>query len=319
MDIDIAVLFRAVEGVVTFVIVGCLGYFLAKRAWFSGDSLGLVSKLTTFVAIPAYLFYNITTTFTRDELLAMAPGVVPPFACIGICMAIGWILARLMKSRNTGLFIAGFAFSNSINIGLPINLVLFGEEGVPYVLLYFIANTILFWSVGNVLIANNVPGAAAKNSLGQNLTKVFSPPTLAFLIGATVVILQVPVPHVLSRSIQMVGSMNSALIMITLGATIFQMGLAGLKLDREVLLITCGRFVVSPLIMILLSLAIPMPPLMRNVFIIQSCMPVMTNSAMLAIYYKGDVEYATRSVCLTTIVSIITIPMYMVIAEGLRW
>lgn len=319
MDIDVAVLFRAVEGVVTFVLIGCLGYFLAKRAWFSEESLGLVSKLTTFVAIPAYLFYNITTTFTRDELLAMAPGVVPSFASIGTCIVLGWILARLLKSRNSGLFVAGFAFSNSINIGLPINLVLFGEEGIPYVLLYFIANTILFWSVGNTLIASDAPGHAAQNSFGQNLARIFSPPTLAFFVGAAVVMLQVPVPRVLSHSIQLVGGMNSALIMITLGATIFQMGLASLTLDREIFLIACGRFVVSPLTMIALSLVFPMSPLMRNVFIIQSCMPVMTNSAMLAIYYKSNVEYATRSVCLTTLVSIITIPLYMVIAVGLRW
>ncbi len=318
MSIDLAVLFRACEGVFTFVLIGCLGYFLAKRAWFSEESLRLLSRLVTFVAIPAYLFFNITSTFTRDELFAMAGGVGPPFASIGFCAVVSWILARIIKSRSRGLFVVGFSFSNAINIGLPINLVLFGPEGIPYVLLYYVANTTLFWSIGNCLIARDSLRPAARTSFMENLGKILSPPILAFMFGMVAVTFQLPIPKILSRSIDLVGGMNVGLVTIVLGATIHQMGLKGLRVDREMILVILGRFVISPLTMIAISLAFPMPELMRNVFIIQAGMPTMSNSAMLAIHYGADVDYASRSVCLTTLISIATIPAYMLIAEGMH-
>ncbi|MCD8140162.1 MAG: AEC family transporter [Planctomycetaceae bacterium] len=317
MSETLTVLIRAVDGVVTFVLIGCLGYFLAKRHWFSDDSVGLLSKLITFVAIPAYLVHNITVSFDREELLSLAAGVIPPFLSIAFAMAISWGLAKLIKSRAPGLFTVGFSCGNSINIGLPINLALFGPEGVPFVLLYFMANTILFWSIGNYLIASDSVEPRVTPGLTSNLGKILSPPMLAFVVGVAVVMTQIPVPHVVAHSLELVGSMNAGLVMISLGVTLHRMGFASLKWDREMALIVAGRFVVSPLILILLSFIFPMPTLMRNVFIIQASMPVMTNSAIQAIYYDANVDYATRSVCLTTVLSIFTIPIFMVLAQAL--
>lgn len=314
MGIDLTVLSRAFEGVFAFVLIGCLGYFLAKRGWFSNESMGLVSRLITNVAIPAYLFHNIVTSFDRDELFAMAPGLIAPFVSIGLTVLVGWTISRLIGSRAPGLFVVGFSFSNSINLGLPLNLALFGPDGAPFVILYFIGNTSLFWTVGNYLIARD--GSGGRVELRQSVAKVLSPPTLALFAATAALIIRLPLPAVVSRGLQTVGNMNAGLVMLTLGATIFQMGLAGLKADREMLLIAFGKFVVCPLGMIAVSLIYPMPALMRNVFIIQSCMPVMTNSVLQAIYHKADVDYATRSVCLTTILSIVVIPVYMVLAEG---
>jgi predicted permease len=318
MNIDIAVLFRAFEGVFTFVLIGCLGYFLAKRGWFSEESLRMLSRLVTGVAIPAYLFSNMTTNFSRDELFEMAIGVLPPFASIGFCLVLSWALTRILNIRDKGLFITGFSCSNSINIGLPINLVLFGPAGIPYVLLYFVANTTTFWSLGNQLIAGDAPGAAPlRNSPLEFLGRIFSPSITAFMIGVAAVALRIPIPGIVARSFELVGGTNAPLVMITLGVTIFQMGLANLRMDRDMLLVSIGRFVISPLTMIAISLVFPMPTLMRNVFIIQSCMPTMNTSVMLAIRYGANVDYATRSVCLTTFLSIIVIPVYMLIAEGM--
>lgn len=318
MTIDVAVLFRAIDGVITFALIGCLGYFLAKRAWFSDESMGLISRLITKVAVPAYLFHNITGSFSRDELIAMAPGVLPPLICTIVNMLIARGIARAIKSRSKGLFVVGFSFPNSINIGLPINLILFGPDGLPYVLLYFMANIVLFWSIGNYLIAGDAEDGDRPVGVLRNLGKIFSPPTWALLVAATVLTLRIPIPSAVANSVQMVGVTNSALIMITLGATIWKMGLAGLRADREMLLIILGRFAICPLVMIAFSMVYPMAPLMRSVFIIQSCMPVMSTSVMQAIYYKADVGYATRSVCTTTLLAAVTIPIYMVIAEGMK-
>lgn len=153
MDFDIV--FHALETVLTFFIIGCIGFVLAKRGWFQVESQLMLSRLVTIVALPPLLLYNISSSFTRDELLHLLYGSLVPFTSISFTLCLGWLAARVFNVPHSrrGVFCASFSFSNTIYIGLPVNLALFGEGALPYVLLYYIGHTILFWTVGNYAIA----------------------------------------------------------------------------------------------------------------------------------------------------------------------
>jgi predicted permease len=66
-----------------------------------------------------------------------------------------------------------------------------------------------------------------------------------------------------------------------------------------------------------MSLVIPIPSLMTKVFIIQSAMPVIAQSAIAAKAYDSDYRYATVMVTVTTALSVLFIPVYMVLMRGL--
>ena len=68
-----------------------------------------------------------------------------------------WRRFAQVETKHQGAFSAMFTFSNTIFIGLPINLAIFGEKAVPYVLLYYIVNTTLFWTIGIFELAKDNP------------------------------------------------------------------------------------------------------------------------------------------------------------------
>ena len=76
--------------------------------------------------------------------------------------------------------------SNTIFIGLPINLAIFGEKAVPYVLLYYIVNTSFFWTIGVFEIAKD-SAIRKQATLSFHplifLKKLFTPALLGFMIG----------------------------------------------------------------------------------------------------------------------------------------
>ncbi len=316
---DFATIFHAVESVLTFLIIGCIGYCLARRHWFSRESNVLFAKLIMTVALPPYLIYNITTVMTRDELIHLAYGLVVPFLSIVFAMFLSFGANRLFNipvSRR-GIVSNGFSFSNTIYIGLPVNLALFGEKALPFVMIYYFANTSLFWTVGNYLLAIDVPGDDRPTFSLATLKKIISPPTFSCFIGLALVMLEIRLPEFLANTARFLGGMTTPLVILSIGVAIQELGFSRIRLNRELLLIMAARFIISPLAVVLLSFVFPMPELMFKVFIIQSSLPAMSSLAMLAVYYRNDAEFAAVTVSATTMMAIVTIPAFMALGSAL--
>lgn len=303
---------HALETVVSFFLIGWLGYCLTKRKWFTDESADMLSRLVAKVIIPVNLLYYINTTTTKEEFLPIMRHIFAPAAAIAATMAIAAAVARLIKidrSRRS-VFITAFSCSNTINIGLPINLALFGVESLPGVLIYYMANTILFWTAGNYLLASDSDEHASVSLFSrETLVRMFPPPILAFLAGLALMIVDIKIPNVLASTGKHLGSMTTPLSIMCIGITIFQTGLSNLKFDRDLAVLSVGRFVISPLVLLAFLHFLPVDPVMRNVFIIQSSLPPMSSIILLTIAYKTDSKFAAVAISLLTFAAVVTIPI----------
>lgn len=316
MAINTGVFWHALETITTFFLIGYLGFYLAKKGWFSDESSNLLSRLLTRVVIPLNLVYSIRTALTKEEFLANIGSALMPFLSIVLSLGIAWLLARWAKveRRHRSIFITAFSCSNTINIGLPINLALFGEVSLPAVLIYYMANTVLFWSVGNYLLASDSDAIAPAPLLSRQTAKrILSPAIIAFLIGVALLLLDIRIPVVLGNAAKYLGGMTTGLATMCIGISIFETGIRNIKLNREVLLICLGRFVISPLLLLGLLYWMPVQTISRNVYIIQSSLPPMTSIVLLAMYYKTDEKFASVAVSFATLCSIVTVPVFMVL------
>ena len=311
-----AVIQQAVECVLSLFLIGLVGYVLARRNWFSPETRAMLPRLVTIVSLPPYLFVNVVRTFSRDELIHLVYGTVVPAISIVLTFALSLTLARLMKVRHGRkyLFSVGFATSNTIFIGLPVNVTLFGEAALPYVLLYFFANTTFFWTIGNYCLSLDGDRGAPERIFSLATAKrVFSPPLLGFFLGLALVLTETPAPRFVLDAAGYVGSLTTPLAIIFIGITLAGVSLKTLKPDRDVVVLLLGRFVISPLVVIILTRFIELPPLMAKVFIIQSTLPVISSAVLLSAYHRSDAQYASVIVSLSTLLSLLTIPIYMVL------
>lgn len=309
------VFFNACGGVFTIFLIALVGYALARWNLVPQSAERVLPRFVTTIALPPYLFRHITATFHRDDLVALLSGAVIPFVSIGVMIVLAWAFSGALNIRHgrAGAFRTAFATSSTMNIGLPINIALFGETAVPYVLLYFLPNALTFWTFGNYSLAHDGKSANIRLFSRETLKQICSPPLMGFLLGLAVVFLDVRLPVFMDNTIKYVGDMALALAIMYIGIMLSGIKLADCTLERDSLVVFIGRFVISPLCVLLLSLVIPVPPLMLGVFLIQSSLPVMLNVAILAGYYGGDVKFATMVTSLSTVMALVTIPLYMVL------
>ena len=305
---------RSISGILVILGVILVGFVIGEKGWFDDKSRGLLAKLVTQVALPCYMLYTITQRFTAADLLKMLPALRFPALSMVILLGIATGVARIFAVRQDrrGLFISMFFNSNTIFVGLPINQALFGDASIPYVLIYYMCNTTFFWTLGTYLIQRDGEGEA-QFDIRISLKKVFSPPLMGFLLGLVLVMLQIKLPAFLASDLQYLGNLTTPLSMIFIGLSVSNAGLKQLTLKKDQFLILLGRFVVAPLLMASIVYWVPLPSLMKQVFIIQSAMPVMTNAPVVARLYGADSDYAAVMVTETTLATMVVIPILMLL------
>lgn len=303
---------QAIESTLSMMLIISTGYILTSKKWFTEEISNVFVKLVTVVSLPFLMINNVVNNFSREELLSSFSGLIVPFASMIICHIVGIFVAKFGKieKSHSGIFKSMFANSNTIFMGLPINISLFGEKSVPYALLYYVANTTFFWTIGIYDISQDGSGKKDKIFNINALKKILSPPFLGFIIGVILVVFNLKLPLFLKDTFKYLGSLSTPLAMIFLGITICNIGIKNIRFSKDMVFLFIGRFIVSPTLVILLSLIFPMPKLMRNVFVIQAAMPVMTNSAIIAKSYGADHEYAAVMIAATTIATLFVVPFY---------
>ncbi|HWQ60929.1 MAG TPA: AEC family transporter [Negativicutes bacterium] len=307
--------FQALQGVLVILIIVGLGYLLTRKGWLGAEAQVLFPRLINYVALPTYMTWNLLTTFDQDKLLAILPGTLVPLLAMAFSFAVGYILSRLLgiPRGRRGAWRSMFFVSSAIFVGLPVNVALFGESSIPYVLLYFLPNAFLFWSLGVYCISTDGKLAGSPVLSLATVKSMFSPPLTAFTLATVLVLVGVKLPPVLAITFKSLGAMTIPLSLLFIGMIIHGAGLRRIRLTKDSVFLLLGRFVVSPLSVLLVAHFIPIPELMRNVFVIQAAMPAMTQTSIIARLYGADTEYTAIMTSLTVIASLVAIPIYMMV------
>ena len=306
---------HALGGVFGLMILGSVGFILTAKGWFGAETRIMLPRLITKVALPPFLMYTIMHSFHRDDLLTLFRGALIPLASVAVTFVVAIVIGKLARVRRQhfGLFCASVSNSNTIFVGIPVNLALFGESSIPYVLLYYAASTVFFWTVGQYSITCDITGKTNEIPWRVRLAQVFSPPLLGFLMGLLLTLCGVELPVFLQDVARYLGNLTTPLALIFIGISIYDMGLRSIKISKDMALLSVGRMVLGPLVMAGILYVFPVPPLMGKVFIMQASLPVMTQAAILSAHYHTDAEFGAQAVTLTTLLSMLTIPLYMIL------
>lgn len=306
---------RGLEGIFEVLFLIGIGFVLVKKGWLRTDMGSVFTRLVMKISLPLYMLCQLEKDFTHDSLLRMAPDLLLPFVSILLAYIIGRAAAAALHIRRSrqGVFITCFFIANTIFIGLPVNLALFGTKSVPSVMLYYMVNTTMFWTLGMYHIVNDSLGEKGHMPLfsADTLRKVLSPPLLGFLAGLALIMADIQLPPFLMTSFQYAGNLATPLSLMVIGMEMTTIDLASVHWDRDIIGALAGRFIVCPACVLVLLPFIAVTPMSAQVFTMQASMPAMTQMTVVAKSVGADVKYATQVSFLTVLLGILVIPLYM--------
>ncbi|HAT53820.1 MAG TPA: malate permease [Lactobacillus sp.] len=317
-----AVLWSSIQSVLVVVLIMILGYVLRRRGWFDDKFGSTISRFIKNIALPASIFVSVLQRLTRGQLVSFAGYLLWTFIAVIIGYLIAFLLVRVMKIRpgRKGIFINAIVNANTIFIGLPLNIALFGNKSLTFFLVYYIVNTVSTWAFGVFLISNDDPTKDKSQKTHHKIDwkQVIPMPLVGFLVALVFLLLNIPIMKVtfIASTLTYVGDLVTPLSLIYIGIVLADAGLKSIRFDRDTVVALLGRFVLSPVVMVLVLLfaqrtGMTFAPLLTKTLIVQSATPMLAVLPILANEAHGDVKYATNVVTTSTVLFVFVVPILM--------
>lgn len=303
----------SITSIIPIIAIIVLGYILQVRGWFGDDFGPNLSRLIMNVALPASIFVSVMKYLTLDKLISLSGGLLYTFVAFILGYMVAYVAVILFKVRpgRRGTMINTFVNANTIFIGLPLNAALFGDQALPYFLIYYITNTISTWTLGVYLMTSDSKSGQSKETTKFDWKKLLPAPLVGFLVALLFLILRIPIPDFATNTLTYVGNIVTPLSLIYIGIVLAKAGLNTIAFDKDTIVTLVGRFILAPLIMLLVLkfFASNMAAVEFKTFMIQSATPALAVLPILANQGKGDVEFSTNVVTLSTVLFIVVIPI----------
>ena len=307
----------SLESIIPIIALIVLGYFLQVRGWFHNDFGNDLSKLIMNVAMPVSIFVSVLKYLTLEKLISLSGGLVYTFVAFALGYIVAFLSVKVFKVApgRRGTVINTFVNANTIFIGLPLNIALFGDDALAYFLIYYITNTISTWTLGVFLMTSDSKSGKKKQESHFDWKKLLPAPLLGFIVSVVFLIINIPLPSFVSSTLGYVGGLTTPLSLVYIGIVLAKAGIKTIRFDKDSIIALVGRFIVAPVLMftVLKLMAPGMVTAEYQTFMIQSATPALAVLPILANQGDGDVEFSTNIVTLSTVLFVIVIPIIQTI------
>ena len=295
------IVIRMIESQAQMFLYMLCGFILARIHIIRQDNRQVLVKLLMNLAMPMMVLSAFNKQTTLEELKSSL--LVMLIALLGCVLTglIGLLLWRKQPDHRKKVLMYASMFSNAGNAGLPVLNLVFGETGVFFGSMYLIPPRILQWTVGIGLFVKPERKSFVKNVL-------LNPMVITIYIGAFLMATSWVIPGVFGTTITSLGNMAAPLSMILIGATIAGVDWRTLLMPSA-LLISALRLIVFPALCALLLKVAGVDSLGMNLCVILLAMPVASNTAAMAEMYGGDEVFAAACVSVSTLLSVVTVPL----------
>ena len=277
------------------------GFIVSRLRIIREDNREVLVRVLMDMAMPMMVLNAFNKPTNPEELRSSVLVMVIAAVCCLAAWGIGSIIWRRQPENKRKVLMYASMFSNAGNAGLPVLNLVFGPEGVFYGSMYLIPPRILQWTVGMGFFLKPKKGAFVKNVL-------LNPMVVVVYIGFVLMAFNWQIPGVFGTAIANLGAMTGPLSMILIGATLSRMRPRAV-LDPVVLLVSALRLIVFPLAAALVLKLMRVDQMTMNLCVILLAMPVASNTAAMAERYGGDYIFASACVSVSTLLSVVTVPV----------
>ena len=296
-----------VNKVAVMLVMIAVGYIITKKGILSERGASEITTILLKIVIPCVIvsaFLNADKSLKATEMLmAVAISALSMF----ISIAITYALFRKEPDERKKVLRFCIVFSNAGFMGIPLIQAIVGETGVIYGSFFVVVFNVISWTYGYQMMSG-----------GQKISlKVIflNPGIVGIAIGLPIFFFNLQMPAIITEPIGFFSNLNTPLAMLVVGTYIAKVDLKSLVSDIGVYKVGIFRLIISPMIFLgALILIKPAQDMMLSCMI-QASAPVAANAVLFAVQFKRDSALASKSVAVTTILSIITIPIFVILAQ----
>lgn len=296
-----------VSKVGVMLILIMVGYVITKKRILTDRGTGEINSLLLQIVTPCLI---VNSFLTSEDALSVGELLLSVFtSALAIALAIVVSLFFFRKETEDRKKVLRFAtaFSNAGFMGLPLVEGIVGSKGVMYGSFFIVVFNVFCWTYGFRMMSG-----------GQKMSVkvlLLNPGIIGLVFGLPIYFLKLSLPPVITEPVGFLADLNTPLAMIIIGSYVAKVDLHSFVSDLQVYKVAALRLLVAPLLFLLCLLIIRPEPTLFVTSVIQASCPVAANAVLFAVQYKRDSPLASKIVAVSTVLSVITIPIMTVLAQ----
>lgn len=282
------------------------GFIAAKAGVMNKDTNKKLSALVVGLTNPLQIVSSVMRgeyPLTNREVLLLTAVAA---ACYAVTIALSFLLPKLLRlqAQEAGLYRFMFIFSNVGFLGYPLAQSLFGPSAVFYVSIFVMFFQLICWSYGRNLIGGD-------GRFHWKWSILRHPCILAAAISYVLYFTRCPVPSVVSQFCSYIGDLTSPLIMLVIGCSLASLSFRQVFGRWQIYVLAAFKMVLLPVMGYLILSRFVTNEWILGITCMTLCMPVATNTTIISYQNHGDDALASSGVFLTTLLSVVSIPLIM--------
>lgn len=323
-----------------FVIYILAGIILIRIKVLNRENMEVVSRLVIKLALPVMIFTN-TVNGVDKEMLFHSLSILGIAFFMYICLfGLSFLSGKMfhLQGDHQQLYSAMSAFGNIGFMGIPIVTSIFPERGMLYISVFTMIDQLMLWTVGvgltskagdrvekvseiqsscgqvkadrkNVAVGRSATDRTVDKRVSFDFKKLINPVTVAIVLSLIFILAGIQLPEILNTAFSKIGATATPLAMIYLGGVFACMDVRKYVCKLDYYGIVVIKMLIFPVIFYLIQGLLPISAEIRMTMTLTSAMPVMSSVVMMANAYGTDGDYAMGGILVTTVCSIVTLPL----------
>lgn len=299
---DIMVVFQTMLKLFLLLV---LGFILFKCHIFDEYTNKKISALIVNVASPMLIISSIAGVEGNDK------SIVFLMIGAGILMYIGFIILGKIINRifpfpkkDWPVYECMVVFANTGFMGYPVLLDVFGQEAVFYASLIHMAFNFFVYTYAIMCLTKGDDG-----EFKLNFKQLLTPGIILIFVGIFIYLFDIQLPSVLMDTVNSIGSLTAPLSMMMIGSSLAVYPIKDSFTDWRSYVFAFVRLMIVPFVTMVVCRLLHINSYYANITIITNAMPVGSMVLMLATQYNANVKIVTRNIVVSTLLSVITIPI----------
>ncbi len=286
-----------------------VGFAAVKAKLLDQNGSKVITTLVMNIILPCYI---VSSGLTSSQIITGTEMLIY-FGLSLVCYLVAYIIGTLISylpivpKGEKRIYRFMTTFGNTGFIGLPVIGALFGSDAVFYATIFNLPFNFLVFSVGILLVSDD---ADVKN---VNPKMFFNSCLVASVLAILIYLSGIQLPEIVSSCLNEMGQATVPLAMIITGASLGRESARNIFADASLYMVTIAKTLVVPALTYLVLSVFIANPVMVQVGTVLMAMPVATNATLLCLQYGGPDRTASRGVFLSTLLSVITIPLFVLV------
>lgn len=290
-----------------FILIA-LGFLCGKTKMLNDKAVKAITDIVLYIVSPCVIVQNFIRPFDAAMLGGLLSSAVAALAIHAVTIAVAMLVFHDKVPQKERVYRFALIFSNCGYMSLPMQQALLGSDGVFFGAVYIVVFNVVMWTFGVWLSSGSGRDMSAKKIL-------LNPCIIGMVVGLIIFLLSIPVPEIITKPIGFMANLNTPLPMMVIGYYLSKSKLSQAFKNGKSFICVLFRLVVIPMLAFggMMVCGMRGSPLIACV--IAASAPAAAATTMFAAKFDNDAELSVNLVTLSTLLSVITMPLIVGFAQ----